>query len=123
MKTCGNLKKLLLPACLGGAIGVINGFFGGGGGMVAVPALERAYGQKSKNSHATSIAVILPVSVASAVVYLTGGGVDYLMLGVCTLGSSVGGILGSFALKKAANRSISAIFCIVMLAAGIRMLF
>lgn len=123
MKSCKNFKKRLLPAYLGGAIGVINGFFGGGGGMVAVPALERAYGQNSKNSHATSIAVILPVSVASAVVYLTGGGMDYLMLGVCALGSSLGGILGSFALKKAANRSISAIFCIVMLAAGIRMLF
>lgn len=116
------IKKAAAYA-LGGVIGFLNGFFGGGGGTVAVPVLERVYGLPSKNAHATSVAVILPVTAASAIAYLVSGKTDWAMLGVCTLGSAAGGIVGSFLLKKATNGTVAAIFCAVMLVAGVKMLF
>ena len=45
----------------GGVTGLLNGLFGSGGGMVAVPLLEHG-GLEPARAHATSIAVILPLS-------------------------------------------------------------
>ena len=52
----------------GAATGAANGLFGGGGGMIAVPLL-RAQGLEEKRAHATAIAVILPVSLLSFLLY------------------------------------------------------
>ena len=70
------MKKFLKNAAvalLGGAVGFINGFFGGGGGMVLVPLLEKVLGCPVKKSHATAIAIILPVSLAGAITYIISG--------------------------------------------------
>ena len=66
-KIFGKLKYVLS----GLAIGVINGFFGGGGGMVCVPILENALKLDNKRSHATALAVMFPFCIASGIVYLT----------------------------------------------------
>ncbi len=116
-------KKFLIQAGSGAAIGFINGFFGGGGGMIAVPVLERCFGFENKKSHATSIAVILPVSIVSAIIYLIGAKIEWAILGVCTAGVCAGGVLGAILLKKAQNKVVGYIFCVVMLIAGLRMLF
>ena len=49
----------------GGVTGLLNGLFGSGGGMVAVPLLEHG-GLEPARAHATSIAVILPLTALSA---------------------------------------------------------
>ena len=58
MKKKNNLKQWLLDAIFGSIIGFINGFLGGGGGMVAVPLLEKIKKLDNKKAHATAIAVI-----------------------------------------------------------------
>lgn len=110
-------------AGFGALIGFINGFFGGGGGMIVVPVLEKIYRFERKNSHATSIALILPITVISAIIYLIGAKIDWAILGVCTLGVVAGGAGGAFILKKVRSRIIGYLFCAVMLIAGIRLLF
>ena len=104
-------------------IGFINGFFGGGGGMIAVPTLAKFYNLEEKKAHATSIAVILPLSVASSIVYLFKEKVDWVNLGIVAGGVTLGGILGALLLKKAGNKFIEYLFEGVMLVAGIKMLF
>ena len=47
----------------GGVTGLLNGLFGSGGGMVAVPLLAHG-GLEPARAHATSMAVILPVTGA-----------------------------------------------------------
>ena len=54
----------------GAAAGLVNGLFGGGGGMVLLPLLTRWGGLKAKDGFATCVAVILPVCCVSAAVYL-----------------------------------------------------
>ena len=57
----------------GGALtGFVNGLLGSGGGMVAVPVLEKS-GLDVKQAHSGSLAVILPLSVISAAMYWHGG--------------------------------------------------
>lgn len=116
-------NNFLSQAGFGALIGFINGFFGGGGGMIVVPVLEKIYRFERKNSHATSIALILPITVISAIIYIIGAKNDWAILGVCTLGVVAGGAGGAFILKKVQSRIVGYLFCAVMLIAGIRLLF
>ena len=119
-----NVKKSGFSAVLLGClIGFINGFFGGGGGMIAVPTLSIFYGLEAKKAHASSIAVILPLSIASSVIYLLKEKVEWLNLGVVALGVTIGGVIGALFLKKASNKVIEYLFEGVMLFAGVKMLF
>ncbi len=115
-------KKVILAVC-GAVIGFLNGFFGGGGGMICVPLLEKVLQLPNKYSHATAIAIILPISFVSAVIYCLNGNVEAVPLYTIGAGVLVGGIIGSFALKFLPSKAVRVIFAIVMLAGGIRLLF
>ncbi|MGN1200964.1 MAG: TSUP family transporter [Candidatus Caccovivens sp.] len=115
-------SKVILALC-GALIGFINGFFGGGGGMICVPLLEKVLHLGSKYSHATAIVIILPISFVSAVIYFLSGNLETVPF--LTVGSGVllGGIVGSYLLKFLPEKALKIIFAIVMLAGGIRLLF
>ncbi len=116
--------KHIAVLCLCGAlIGLVNGFFGGGGGMICVPLLERLLHLPSKYSHATAIVIILPISFVSALVYCLGGNLETVPFVTVGTGVVLGGILGSFLLKFLPTKIIKIVFVFVMLAGGIRLLF
>ena len=63
-------KKLNIYAILTGlAAGLINGIFGGGGGMIVVPMLVHLLKCLPKKAHATAILIILPLSLVSGIFY------------------------------------------------------
>ena len=116
------MKKMsLLMAVAGLFIGFVNGLFGAGGGMLAVPVLTMVAGINMKRSHATAILVILPLCAVSSVVYLSKGveGGDVFLPTI--LGVVLGGIFGAYALKKCSNIFLQILFYGVMLLAGIKM--
>ena len=102
--------------------GAVNGLFGGGGGMVAVPLL-RMIGYEDKEAHATAIFVIAPVCAASAVVYIINGYAALDVIIPAAVGSVAGGLAGAIALEKFPKTIINYIFIAVMFAAGVRLLF
>lgn len=102
-------------------VGFINGFFGGGGGLLCVPTLKRIYGLDTKRAHATTIAVILPISIVSSIIYITNNTLNYLVVACITAGVIVGGLIGAIFLKRANVAVIRWIFIIVLFSAGIRM--
>ena len=57
------------------AVGLISGFFGGGGGMLCVPLLQLR-GLPVKQAHATALIVILPLCIVSAAIYIANGYFD-----------------------------------------------
>ena len=61
----------------GGAAGLANGLFGGGGGMVFLPILSRWGNLNSRQLYATCVAVIFPVCAVSAAIYLWRGGMNW----------------------------------------------
>lgn len=116
------MKSKKLYCLLSGAFcGFLNGFFGAGGGTVAVPMLRRA-GLSEKEAHATSIAVILAVTLVSAAFYLWRGDVrisdSYGFIGAGLLGAAVGAGL----LKKLSGPLLRRIFGIIIVIASVRML-
>lgn len=120
MKKKGKLTAELLT---GSAVGLANGLLGGGGGMLCVPLLEKAIGEDVKVSHATTVLVILPICVASAIVYWSSGRFDFVSNIPVVLGVVGGGIIGSVLLKVLKGKSIAVIFALLMITAGIRMAF
>ena len=113
-------KKWLMPV-IGFFIGFINGFLGGGSGMLLVPSVKFVGGVDQKKSQATAISIILPLSLISGLVY-TFKGVYDLGIGLSVGGGVIaGGVLGACLLKKISNKALAVIFYLLMLAAGIRM--
>ncbi|MBQ3552059.1 MAG: sulfite exporter TauE/SafE family protein [Clostridia bacterium] len=119
MKKKENLKGILI----GGLIGLINGIFGAGGGMIAVPALERVYGFTPDKAHASAISVILPISVVSMLVYLINGVGDMHSLIYVAPAFLIGGFFGAKLLGKLSFNVINKLFAGLMLVAGGFMLF
>lgn len=115
-------QKYILMSLGGSFIGFFNGFFGGGGGMVCVPVLNKVCGLSEKQSHATAIAVIFPLTLISAFIYVINGYIKSLPLITVTIGSLAGGIVGAVALKILPPRWVRIIFALIMLVGGIKLI-
>ncbi len=120
MKKDNKLIKIIFCSSL---IGIINGLLGGGGGMLCVPALAKLGNLTTKQAHATAVFVMLPISIISSIVYSVSVKVDIMQLFLITIGSLLGGVIGSKFLKNFKSVIIDYIFTFVILFAGIRMLF
>lgn len=116
-------KRFFIAAGVGALGGFINGFFGGGGGMIIVPLLIYVLKYERKKAHASCIAVILPVSVISGIIYLFGGKLNGFNLLPASLGVFIGGIAGALLLKKIKAELLGYVFCVIMAIAGLKMIF
>ena len=116
-------KNVLFTLLTGGITGLVNGFFGGGGGMIVVPLLMFLKKLKTKVAHATALAVILPVTAASAIVYFSRGKLDWNMFLPVGIGVLAGGGIGAWLLGKITAKWVTRIFALVMLVAGVKLLF
>lgn len=116
------LKKAVLKNSLYGiAVGIVNGMFGAGGGMLAVPLLKKA-GLSQKEAHANAIAVIVPITVISAAVYLLRGNVKVNDALIFLPTGIIGALLGTYCLKKLSPLWLKRIFGGFMVYAGVRLL-
>jgi uncharacterized membrane protein YfcA len=114
-------KGKLYYALSGALIGAVNGLFGSGGGVAAVPALKNA-GLTVKESHASSLAVTLPLSAVSAAVYSFGADFKWGdALPLIPFGLA-GAVVGGLVLKKISNVWLKRIFGGLLILAGGRML-
>ncbi len=102
----------------GGAVGLANSLFGGGGGMLAVPMLRRA-GLEEKRAHATAILLILPICLLSFLLYAAKGNYDVSVLIPTAIGVSVGGFLGARLLGKLSIKAVGLTFAFLQLLAGV----
>lgn len=116
-----NIKRFLKRAFFGAVIGIINGMLGAGGGMIAVPLLKKS-GMSEKQSHANAVAVILPISLLSAVIYMFNQSVKFSDAAPFMLWGVIGSLCGVALLKKISPRFLKIVFGGFMIWAGIRML-
>ena len=122
-KKCKSKKiQYFLDIIFGSGAGLVGGLFGGGGGMLVVPTMTSINKVEAKVAHATAIATILPLTIASATVYGVNGYFDSSIYGFTVVGSIIGGLIGAKLLKKLSNEMISIIFYVVMIIAGSQML-
>lgn len=116
-------KFLLLWLILSGlVIGWINGFWGGGGGMVCVPVLISILKLPEKSAHATALLIMLPLSICSFVVYLLKGSIDVMMAVQVGAGFVLGGATGAILLKNMSNVILRIVFAGVIIAGGLKLI-
>lgn len=113
--------KKAINVILGAGIGIINILVGSCGGIVAVESLRYNKIDQTK-SHATAIAIILPLTVISAGIYLYNGNVALSDSYVFLIPGVVGSVLGSIILPKISKKVLSKIFAVFIIYAGIRMM-
>lgn len=114
--------QVVLLIALGLVVGFVNGFLGAGGGMLLVPCIIPILKMETKVAHATAILIILPISLVSGVIYALKGSFNFDIFLPCLIGTVVGGVLGTFILSKLKSDIITAIFSVVMIAAGVIMI-
>lgn len=107
---------------LGIVTGFLNGFFGAGGGTILVPGMERLIGTEEHKAHATAVAVILPLSVISALMYIFKIQIPWKTVLFVSAGGIVGGFTGAKILKKFSGKWLHIIFGGFMLLAAAKMI-
>lgn len=111
------MKKLFM----GVICGLLNGLFGSGGGVAAVPLLESAK-LEPKESHATSVALIFVLSLATTISYFLGDKLDFGMARSYIPYGLIGSAAGAVLLKKIPNSLLRRIFGVIILFAAFRIL-
>ena len=110
------------PWLSGAAAGIVNGLFGAGGGMVLLPLLSKTTDLEDKEVFANCVAIILPLSLVSAAVYLLRGG-SFLMQSVPYLiGGALGGVIAGLLLKKLKAKWLHRALGLFILWGGFRLL-
>ena len=115
-------SNIFLKLLFGSIIGFVNGFWGGGGGMLCVPILNFIIKLPEKKAHATTLLIMLPLSIASVIVYFIKGNVNIFSSINIGIGFVIGGILGALLLKKISNVWLGVIFSIIIIAGGVKLL-
>jgi len=110
-------------AILGIVSGLANGLFGSGGGSIIVPGMQRFLNIPQHKTHATAIAIILPLTIVSAIVYLRMARAEWSIIFWVSVGGAVGGFIGARLLNKISGNLLHKIFGAFMIVAAVRMIF
>ena len=116
------MEKKTIHIVAGAAAGMVNGLFGGGGGMVLLPVLTKWGGVPQRVAFATCIAAIYPMCIVSATVYCLRVQPEWSLLLPCLLGGAVGGIVAGRTFEKVPVRMLKLIFGIFLIYGAARYL-
>ena len=105
-----------------GLAGIVNGLFGGGGGMVLLPLLGKEKSLAGRALFANSVAIILPICMVSVAASALRGTLPLMQALPYCLGGLIGGMVGGKLFKKLPPRWLKRTFALFLLYAGIRYL-
>ena len=117
--TARELLPLLLA--IGFGVGALSGFFGIGGGFLIVPGLMLATGMPIAYAIGTSLVAVTIFGATTASNYALAGLVDWRLAFFFIAGGVAGGVLGTLAGKRLANRKgvLSMVFAVFVILIGI----
>jgi len=116
-------KRIAVKAAISGAIaGGLNGFFGGGGGMLLVPLLGKWLKLDEKKAFATSVMIIAPMCAVSAAVYLFKNSLDFAEALPYLCGGLAGGVIAGIFMKKVPAKVLKRILAAIIIISGLRSL-
>ncbi len=104
----------------GGLAGLLNGLFGAGGGLVLVPLFIGWLTLEEKKAFATSIAVILPLSIVSYVLFCLQGGLVWKEALPYLLGGILGGALSIRLFRHISTTWLHRLFGVLILYGAVK---
>jgi uncharacterized membrane protein YfcA len=113
--------NLLAIGAVGIAAGFLAGLFGVGGGLLIVPGLVLATGMDQRLAHGTSLAAVVPISIASVVTYAAHGNVDWPAALWLSVGAVAGAVVGTKLLHVLPYRTLVLGFSVVVIASAVRL--
>ena len=117
------MKKHTLRFALAGAgAGLINGLFGGGGGMLLVPLLTGWCALPQEKAFATSVAVMAPLCALSAGLSLLRGDVTLSSALPYLAGGLLGGLIGGRVFGRLSMTWLRRGFALLILYGGVKAL-
>ena len=118
-------SRILPILLIGLGAGLLNGLLGAGGGILIVFGLKRLLGERladPRSVFASAIAVMLPLSLVSAVQYFKNGQLDAENAGILILPAVLGGVVGALLLRRLSPAALSRLFSVVVVASGVFLL-
>lgn len=106
---------------VGVAAGFLSGVFGVGGGILVVPALVLVMKMDQRLAHGTSLAAVLPISLASLAGYAAAGEVDWPVALFLAVGAVAGAVLGTKLLHVLPQRLLAFGFAGLLVATAVRL--
>jgi uncharacterized membrane protein YfcA len=106
---------------VGLAAGFLSGLFGVGGGILIVPGLVLVLKMDQRLAHGTSLAAVLPISVASLLTYWNHGNVDWPVAAFVAAGAVVGAVVGTHLLHVIPHRVLGFTFAAVLIVSAVRL--
>lgn len=114
-------KRAVFNLLIGLGAGFLNGLFGGGGGMIALPLLK-SEGLSQRRAAATSLGIIWPVSLLSLILLRLqndAGPLPWSWLLTALPGSA----LGAFLLPRMQGKWLRRLFGLLLIASAVRLFF
>ena len=107
-------KQFIAKVMIGFVAGIISGLFASGGGMILVPAFLYLLKMKDSEARATSVFCMLPIVIASGIVYHSHQWIQWKTGILCAIGGILGGIIGAKLLKKLPETYIRILFVLFL---------
>ncbi|WP_255259857.1 sulfite exporter TauE/SafE family protein [Lentibacillus sp. CBA3610] len=104
-------------------VGVISGLFGIGGGSIIVPALMFLFGLSIHTAAATSMFVILFISIISAGTHIFLGHIVWEYVIFFVIGAWIGGTLGAKVSQLLKSNMLEWILRLLLIIIGVRLIF
>jgi uncharacterized membrane protein YfcA len=114
---------LAVSLAAGAGVGLLSGFMGVGGGILAVPALTLAFGMSQQMAQGTSLALILVTAPFGAMEHHRHGNVVPRLLPGLALGALAGAPLASLAAQGLPQSTLARGFAVFLLANATRMIW
>jgi uncharacterized membrane protein YfcA len=116
-------KTIVIGAGLSFFGGVASGLLGIGGGTLVVPILIVAMGMPIHLATATSMFTMIFTSISGVAKYVQSNLIDFQVALLLAAGTIFGAQVGAYTSKKISSRNLGLIFGIMLLIAGINMLW
>lgn len=117
-------KRYFYGAALAGLLaGIVNGIFGGAGGMILIPALQLLTDIREESLFPMSVSVMLPVSLLSLWLTSRSAPLPWTEAWPYLLGSVAGGVLVGLLGRRIPTVWLHRILGIMILWGGIRYLW
>ncbi len=114
--------KAIWAGVSGALAGLVNGLFGGGGGMILVPLLVGPCRLSQREGFANSVLIILPLCALSSAIYFFRGSLDVILALPYLVGGLVGGLLGGKLFKGLNMDWLRRVFALFILYGGVKSL-
>jgi uncharacterized membrane protein YfcA len=117
----GGPAGVAVSLALGGAVGLLSGYLGVGGGIIAVPTLTLLFGFGQQLAQGTSLALILVTAPFGALEHHRHGNVVPRLLPGLAVGALLGSPVGSMAAQRLPQATLARGFALFLVVNALRM--